>query len=163
VNSDAFSSNIFNTIHERTLAVCFVCNQGTATFDTPEEVIGSGEFRISRLTSLYHSRCSGGLSDDTPSDKCPEKLDVRLVPARDDTEFSVEVENVPADFYPLMVGDIERGQIEVVEIDGKLKGKLKFKDPQTAESELLDFDPRGEIVEVFQGDVVILESLCPNE
>jgi hypothetical protein len=259
------------------------CNKGIATFDTPEEVLGSGEFRIQRLTSLFHSRCSGGISDDTPSDKRPEKLSVRLAPARDDisgdgkamfwqrsdrsdfkvevegmpdgvydllvcetdvgdievaegegeveyrspaidskllldfdprdcridvsddlgvaltsgdavlaahepgpkekeheglkievdltntgvlpdaegeaefemdgdeTEFEVEVENVPAGFYPLLVGGEEKGQIEVVENDGKLKGKLKFKNPQTAETELLDFDP------------LILESLFPNE
>ncbi|MBT8062023.1 MAG: hypothetical protein KJO85_05020, partial [Gammaproteobacteria bacterium] len=58
------------------------CNQGTATFDTPEEVIGAGTIRIKRLTSLFRSRCSGGITDDTPSDKRPEKLDVRLFSAR---------------------------------------------------------------------------------
>lgn len=276
------------------------CNKGTATFDTPEDVIGNGSFRIQRLTSLFRSRCSGGISDDTPSDKRPEKLDVRLVPARDgisgngkaqfwerpdrsdfkveaegipdgeydlfvcgadveenmtvaggegeiefrspfidsklqldfdprnclielhdesgaaltsgdavlapktkgpkdddddegeggveinvslastgdipgaegeagykadgdESEFEVEIENVPAGLYPLLVGGDEKGKIEVFEDGGKFKGKLKFSDPQTADSELLNFDPRGEIVEVLQGDVVILESLFPEE
>ncbi|MDX1460023.1 MAG: hypothetical protein R3348_03110 [Xanthomonadales bacterium] len=271
------------------------CNQGTAFFDTPEEVIGSGEFRIRRLTSLYRSRCSGGISDDTPSDKRPEKLSVKLLPARDDVggegkaqfwerpdrsdfivavegapdgsydlfvcgedtdddllvvagegalqyrspaidakllldfdprecsielhdeagvaltsgdavlaphekgpkekdggveigvdltntgvipdaegeaeyeayedeaEFEVEIEGVPAGLYPLFVGGEDQGQIEVVEDDGKFKGKLKFSDPERVDTELLDFDPRGEIVEVLQGDAVILEALFPTE
>lgn len=271
------------------------CNQGTATFDTPEDVIGTGTFRIKRLTSLFRSRCSGGITDDTPSDKRPEKLDVRLVSARDDIaghgkaqfwqrpdrsdfqieaenvpdrdydlfvcgedtgddltvlggegslefrsppidaklhldfeprncqialydesgavltsgdhvlsppnrgprddhggleikvpltntgvlpegqgeaefeikgnkrEFEVEIEHLPAGLYPLYVGGVEQGQIEVVENDSKFKGKLKFSDPQTADSELLDFDPRGEIVEILQGDMVILETLFPEE
>ena len=81
----------------------------------------------------------------------------------DESEFEVEIENVPAGLYPLLVGGDGKGQIEVVEDDGKFKGKLKFSDPQTADSELLNFDPRGEIVEVLQGDVVILESLFPEE
>ena len=47
------------------------CNQGRAIFDTPEEVLGAGEFRIKRLTSIYRSRCSGGISDDTPAHARP--------------------------------------------------------------------------------------------
>lgn len=270
------------------------CNQGTAVFDTPPEVIGSGEFDIRRLTSLFHSRCSGGISDDTPSDRRPEKLSVHLLPARDDitgqgkakfwerpdrsdfkveaedvpdglydlfvcdadvgdleviggegeleyrspgiddkllldfdprdcpidlvdavgvaltsgdavlaphepgppdmadaihievdlvntgvlpdaegeaefemggdeTEFSVEIEAVPAGLYPLLVGGDEKGQIEVIEDDGVFKGKLKFSNPVKVDTTLLDFDPRGAIVEVLQGDTVILESLFPEE
>lgn len=274
------------------------CNQGTATFETPEEVIGSGSFRIQRLTSLFRSRCSGGISDDTPSDKRPEKLDVRLFSARDgitgdgkaqfwerpdrsdfkveaegvpdgaydlfvcgedtgddltvlggegeiefrsppidskahldfeprgcqielhdglgaaltsgdqvlsakdaepedddgedggleievaltntgvlpdaegeaeyeiegdEKEFEVEIEDVPAGLYALHVAGVKEGDIEVVENDGQFKGKLEFSNPQTADSELLDFDPRGEIVEILQGGVVILETLFPEE
>lgn len=270
------------------------CNQGTAVFDTPPEVIGSGEFDIRRLTSLFRSRCSGGISDDTPSDRRPEILSVRLLPARDDisghgkakfwersdrsdfkveaedvpdglydlfvcdadvgdlevidgegeleyrspgidekllldfdprdcpidlvdaigvaltsgdqvlaphvpgppdfaghleievdlvntgvlpdaegeagytaggdeSEFSVEIKNVPAGLYPLLVGGDEKGQIEVVEDDGQFNGKLKFSNPIKADTTLLDFDPRGAIVEVLQADAVILESLFPEE
>jgi len=63
----------------------------------------------------------------------------------------------------LHVAGMEEGQIEVVENDGKFKGKLKFSNPESADSEFLDFDPRGEIVEILQGDMVILETLFPEE
>ncbi|NND44928.1 MAG: hypothetical protein HKN58_06360 [Xanthomonadales bacterium] len=272
------------------------CNHGTAAFETSEEAIGSGEFDIRRLTSLYRSRCSGGISDDTPSDRRPTKLSVRLLPARDDisgggkaqfwerpdrsdfkvraegmpdgvydllvcaadigdmevvagegeleyrspgidskllldfdprdcpielvdglgvalssgdavlaphepgghqgddvagivievdfvntgvapgasgkakfethgdqTGFSVEIEDLPAGLYPLLVAGDQKGQIEVVEDGGQFKGKLKFSNPVGDGSVLLDFDPRGAIVEVLQGDAVILESLFPEE
>jgi hypothetical protein len=275
------------------------CNQGTASFDTPDDVIGSGEFEIRRLTSLYHSRCSGGLSDDTPSDKRPEKLDVDLLSVRDDisgkgkakfwqrvdrsdfsvevegvpdriydlmvcgadqgdleviagegglefrspeidsklplnfdprdcqielvdgigtalssgdavlaaketgkpddkpgngssnvkievdltntgviaqaegeaefsisgvnTEFEIEIENVPAGLYPLLVDGDEKGQIEVIENNGSFSGKLKFTSPVKNGSQALLFSPLGAIVEVLQGDTVILESLFPDE
>jgi hypothetical protein len=275
------------------------CNQGTAFFDTPEDELGSGEFDIRRLTSLYHSRCSGGLSDDTPSDKRPEKLDVDLNPVREDvsgkgkakfwqrpdrsdfavgvegmpdgiydlmvcdadqgdleiiegegglefrspeidsklllnfdprdcqidlvdgmgtafssgdavlmakdkgkpedkpgngsqnadikvdltntgviveaegeagfaihgvnTEFEIEIENVPPGFYPLVIDGDEKAQIEVVEDDGKFKGKLKFASPEKNGSLQLNFDPRDSIIEVLEGDAVILESLFPDK
>lgn len=276
------------------------CNQGTAAYETPEEALGSGEFRIRRLTSLFRSRCSGGISDDTPSDKRPEKLSVRLQPARDDIsgegksmfwqradrsdfkvevegmpdgiydllvcevdvgnleviageggleyrspaigskplldfdpvncridvsdgaglaltsgdavllewhgheghdsgskgpdsrvwieadltstgviegaegeaefeatgakmEFSVEISHVPAGVYSLSVGGSEEADFEVFEDGGVFRGKVKFSNPPKAETLLLDFDPRSEIVEVLQGDVVILESLFPDE
>jgi hypothetical protein len=61
------------------------------------------------------------------------------------------------------VGGDQKGQIEVVETDGQFKGKLKFSNPVKGDTALLDFDPRGMILEVLQGDVVILESLFPEE
>lgn len=275
------------------------CNHGQAIFDTAPDVIGAGDFRIKRLSSIYNSRCSGSISDDTPNDAKPEKLEVRLLPARDDItgdgkakfwertdrsdfkveaedvpdgtyslevcsevqgelvvtegegsiefrspgsdakpllsfdpreclielldadgaaltsgdkflsakddddeedgdeedgdkivieidmsstgeiegaqgelefeiegderEFEVEIEDVPVGLYAVMVADNKVGDIEVVEEDGKTKGKLKFTDPQEAETLLLDFDPRGEVVEVLQGDTVILDALFPDE
>jgi hypothetical protein len=277
------------------------CNQGDATFSTEPEVIGSGEFRIKRLTSIYNSRCSGGISDDTPSDAKPLKLEVLLQPARDDIsgsgkakfweradrsdfhveaedvqdgtyklevcskdrgelvvaggegeiefrtpendskpllnfdprnclielldgmgvalttgdavlsektkgnkddddedgdesdttsikvdlvssgeiegaegeleyeidgderKFEVEIENVPAGLYSLVVAGVPVHDIEVVEEDDKTKGNLKFTNPQKVETLLLDFDPRGEIVEVFQDNALILDALFPDE
>jgi hypothetical protein len=79
-------------------------------------------------------------------------------------EFEVEIEDIPAGMYPLHVVNIERGQIEVIEDDGKFKGKLKFSDPQKEGRELLNFDPRGEIVEVYGGGDIILETIpFPDE
>ncbi len=274
------------------------CNHGTAVFDTPPEAIGSGEFPIKRLSSLYRSRCSGGISDDTPSNAKPSKLEVALLPARDgingsgkarfwervdrsdfqveaedladgiysvevcgnlegeltvaggegeleyrspqaegkllltfdprpclirlldgegavltsgeallaakdtgqgngqgggsgnlridveldstgllpgaegsaeysvsgnNTEFEVEVEDVPAGLYPLYVDGVLQGEVEVVEDGDDAKGKLKFSEPQKGEALELTFDPRGTVVEVYSGDGPILETLFPEE
>ena len=269
------------------------CNQGTAEYETPEEYLGTGSVRIKRLTSLFRARCSGGISDDTPSDKRPEKLGVQLHSVRDEVTgggkamfwqradrsdfkvavqeapdgiydlmvcgedegdlevvagegeleyrspgiddkllldfvptgcmielhddlgaafssgdavlaamdhgrddrgrveievdltntgvypvaegeaefeirgnklaFSVEIEHLPIGMYPLLVAGMEEAQIEVTESDGMTKGKVIFTAPHEMDSEMLDFDPRGEVIEVLEGDVVILESLFPDE
>jgi hypothetical protein len=273
------------------------CNRGVAEFETVDEAVGSGEFRIRRLTKMYHSRCSGGISDDTPSDARPVVLHVRLLPVRDDisgevmakfkhqadrsefsleaeegvtdgtyqlevcgenrgelvvtagegelkfrspeedgavlltfdpqncpiellddsgvalstgeavlgdkqtgegkdkdrgdktelevdldnfgiypdgsaeaeleiaddhSEFKVKLKDVPVAFYPLQVDGVEVGQIEVVDMDGKLRGELKFRDPEEAGTPLLDFDPRGKAVDVLEGDVVIFGVVFPE-
>jgi hypothetical protein len=273
------------------------CNRGVAEFETVDEAVGSGEFRIRRLTKMYHSRCSGGISDDTPSDARPVVLHVRLLPVRDDisgevmakfkhqadrsefsleaeegvtdgtyqlevcgenrgelvvtagegelkfrspeedgavlltfdpqncpiellddsgvalstgeavlgdkqtgegkdkdrgdktelevdldnfgiypdgsaeaeleiaddhSEFKVKLKDVPVAFYPLQVDGVEVGQIEVVDMDGKLRGELKFRDPEEAGTPLLDFDPRGKAVDVLEGGVVIFGVVFPE-
>ncbi len=58
------------------------CNFGMASYDFADDQ-GSGEFEIKRLAGLYNSRCSGGISDDTPSNAKPLMLDVNLGPARE--------------------------------------------------------------------------------
>jgi len=35
------------------------CNQGKAFYATESDIVGSGEFRIKRINSIYRSRCSG--------------------------------------------------------------------------------------------------------
>lgn len=266
------------------------CNQGRAAFETPEELLGAGEFRIQRLTSIYRMRCSGTHADDGGG---PLKLEVRLHPARDDvegqgkglywerstridfkvevegladgsyalevcgehrgdfevadgegaiafrdpptdshlplgfdpldcpidvldevgvaltsgdavlgeqdhgpgddddaglvieveltdtgaipgakgeatyemdgdgTEFSIMVKDVPAGLYGVHVDGVLVGQVEVVDDDGKTRGKLRFADPQGPDTGLLDFDPLGKTIEVLDGATVILEAVFP--
>ena len=138
------------------------CNQGSARFETPDEVLGSGEFRSRRLTSLFHSRCSGGISDDTPSGKRPEKLSVRLHPARDDiggvgkamfwerpdrSDFKVEAENVPDGIKDLMVCEEDAGDFEVLAGEGS----LEYRSPAIDSKLLLDFDPRNCRIDLADG------------
>lgn len=275
------------------------CNKGMAQFDT-ETDMGSGEFEIKKLASLYNSRCSGGISDDTPSNAKPIFLDVDLQPAREgitgkgkamfweradrsdfhvtaegipdgeytvyvctdpvsslavtggegsvqfrspeaegkenlyfdprnclielhdaigaaltsgddvlaakhngnsgggngnngkkeieveldnlgvypgaegeasyieknnSVEFDVEIKGVPAGSYPLRVGDTLRGEIVVAaddDDDNTLKGKLRFSDPQKDERLFLDFDPRGQWVEVYEDGTRIFDVLFPD-
>jgi hypothetical protein len=79
------------------------------------------------------------------------------------TEFEVEVRDVPEGLYPLDVGGIERGQVEVLPSGTDTKGKLRFSDPQKEERLPLDFDPRGQWIEVRSGLDVILEVPFPEE
>jgi len=143
------------------------CNQGQAKYDTDPEVIGIGEFRIKRLTSIYNSRCSGGISDDTPSDAKPLKLEVRLMPARDDisgsgkakfwervdrSDFQVEAEDVPDGSYRLEVCTIDRGELIVAGGEGE----MEFRTPANDSKPLLNFDPRNCLIELRDSKGVAL-------
>jgi len=265
------------------------CNHGTATFETTDHPIGSGEFPIKRISSIYRTRCSGGISDDRESGGKPEQLEVKLMPAQEDgagegeakfwerddrsdfkveaeditdgtysvnvcgdivgdlivadgegelafrspaqdgileltfdprdckidlmsaetvvltsgdavlsekekgkkddedkegieievdltstdviegakgeaeyevyadeTEFSVKIKNVPAGSYTVKVEGAEVGTIEVVEDDGEFEGKIKFTDPVQPETLELDFDPLGKLIEVLNGDAMVI-------
>ena len=82
----------------------------------------------------------------------------------DRVEFSVEIEDVPVGSYSLKVGGIEEGIIEAYEMhDGDIYGRIKFRDPKTTGREHLDFEPRGQKIEVLQGNNVILEVDFPIE
>lgn len=287
-----------NVVEVGTLDIVFRnCNHGRAYYDTPEDVIGAGDFPIERITRTYRTDCSGGISDDTPADSKPLQLEVGLYPPAegvpgegeakfwertdrsdfkveaeglddglytlrvcaadvgelevaggegelafrspenedkllltfdprdclielldtvgvvltsgdavlaektsgpkdepdgedgteievdlvstgviegakgeaefeawaDETEFSVKIKDVPAGFYAVLVGGAEVGEIEVVEDDGDFEGKIKFTDPQNAETLELDFDPRGQLIEVLQADdQVVLDAMFPD-
>ena len=85
----------------------------------------------------------------------------------DDRSFSVRVKNVPVGFYSVEVGGVSEGEIEVVARNKKTDGKVKFTDPLKSDTLDLDFDPRGQVIEVRQTGVddpkVILEVLFPDE
>jgi len=147
------------------------CNQGTAIFDTPEEVIGSGEFRIKRINSIYHDRCSGGVSDDTPSDAKPSKYEVWLHSARDGfngkgkakfwervdrSDFEVEAEEVPDGTYTLKVCDVVQGEMVVEGGEGEGEVEFEFRSPQDDDKSLLTFDPRVCPIELWDAEGVFL-------
>lgn len=79
--------------------------------------------------------------------------------------FSVEIDNVPAGSYPLMVDGIEVGIIEAYQMmHSGVYGRIMFRDPQTYGGYYLNFDPRGQTVEVIQqGGGVILTVDFPTE
>jgi hypothetical protein len=145
------------------------CNRGHAEFETNLEAVGSGDFPIRRLTKMYHSRCSGGISDDTPSDAKPVVLHVRLLPVRDDitgeamakfkqqadrSEFSVEAEEVTDGTYQLEVCGENRGVLEVAGGEGE----LEFRSPEEDGTELLTFEPEDCVIELLDTDGVALST-----
>jgi hypothetical protein len=79
-------------------------------------------------------------------------------------EFSVEIEDVPVGTYPLIVGGNEVGIIQAFEMhDGDVYGRIKFRDPESHGSKHLDFEPRGQKIEVRQGNGTMLEVDFPEE
>ena len=79
-------------------------------------------------------------------------------------EFSVEIENVPAGNYPLRVAGNEVGIIVAHEMMySDVFGRIMFRDPQMHGGYHLDFDPRGQTIEVMQGSNVILSVDFPEQ
>ena len=79
-------------------------------------------------------------------------------------KFSVEIEDVPVGDYPLHVGSAEVGVIRAFAMhNGGVFGRISFRDPEVYGMEHLDFDPRGQKIEVLQGTTVILEVDFPAE
>jgi len=147
------------------------CNHGTATFNTPEDVVGSGEFPIKRINSIYRTRCSGGISDDTPPHGKPLQLEVLLYPPveggpgkgkaklwerSDRSDFKVVVEEMPAGDYPLTLKVCEEARGEMQVTDGM--GELVFRSPPTDSTLNFGFETKGCPIELFDGDVVVLTS-----
>lgn len=81
----------------------------------------------------------------------------------DDAEFKVEIDDVPAGNYPLHVGGEYVGTISAYGDDHDAEGQLEFSDPVEPDSLLLDFDPRGQTVEILEDGTVIFEVLFPTD
>lgn len=80
-----------------------------------------------------------------------------------DRDFRVEVENLPVGSYELAVGSIVRGSIAVTIVNSEEFGEIEFdNEPDRPGELLLDFDPRGQLVEVRQGATVFLSVTMPN-
>lgn len=76
--------------------------------------------------------------------------------------FRVEVEKLPVGNYDLVVGGITRGTIAVALVFGEPVGELEFETSPGPGQLLLNFDPRGQLVEVKQGATVYLNVTMPN-
>jgi hypothetical protein len=147
------------------------CNKGMAAYEITEgDNAGAGEFEISRLASLYNSRCSGGISDNTPGDAKPLMLEARLLPPADGlpgegkakfwersdrSDFHVSAEDLPNGLYDVGYCDVlYEGILEIV--DGE--GAAQFRSPEAEGKTLLIEDPRGCRIDLLQGDTVFLTS-----
>ena len=160
-----------NVYEAGTLELSFKnCNHGVAAYDLGE-VLGSGEFEIKRLAGLYNSRCSGGISDDTPSGAKPVMLDVDLEPARegitgkgkakfwervDRSDFHVSAEDIPDGTYQIMVCELPDSVGSLVVEGGE--GAAQFRSPEAEGKELLSFDPRDCLIELHDETGAVLTS-----
>jgi len=153
------------------------CNKGVVTYAFNAEGGESGEFPIKRILSIYHQRCSGGISDDTPAGGKPLQLEVRLYPGvegdsgegkakfwerTDRSDFKVEAEDIANGEYTLAIcgGEedppVETVKLEFVVADGE--GELEFRSPEIDDKLNLNFDPRGCKIEILTGETVVLTS-----
>ncbi len=165
-----------------TFAVTFEdCDQGQVDYNAPE-LIGSGNFDIQRLTTVPGMDCSGGVSDNVPPSARPERLEIDLEPAlgfpdaRGEVEWmmtpgfvelEVEIESVEPGEYSLFVGDEFRGTIIAVldDDDDGGEGEIEFRSPERGNKPLLDFEPRGQLIEIFRSSdsTLVLSGEVPEE
>jgi len=145
------------------------CNKGMASYDMVDN--GVGEFEIRKLAGLYNSRCSGGISDDTPSNAKPIQMEVGLEPARegitgkgkakfwervDRSDFHVSAEDIPDMVYNIMICD-PLVMVGTLTVAGG-EGQTQFRSPEAAGKELLSFDPRSCVIELHDGAGTVLTS-----
>jgi len=145
------------------------CNHGMATYDIGEGEGEQGEFEISRLAGLYRSRCSGGISDDTPGNARPMQYEVELLPARagvsgkgkakfweraDRSDFHVSAEDIADGDYDILVCD---EPVAVLAVAGGY-GETQYRSPESDSKELLTFDPRDCEIALHDGEGAVLSS-----
>ena len=144
------------------------CDSGTVSFMSNDPSIGDGEFEISRLTQSLGDDCSGGVSDNNPPGMAAVNLRDDFVSTGADedasgrvkfeqnsnhTKFKVWVKKLESGSYDLVVGGEIVGTIQT---NNGGNGKLFFRSPESCNWELLDFDPRNQLIEVVQDGVVFL-------
>lgn len=85
----------------------------------------------------------------------------RLRTRPDRTEFNVEVEDLNVGSYNLLVGGALVSSIQVATVAGGTEGEVEFRNPVEPGKILLNFDPRGKLIQVTQGSTVFLQVTFP--
>ena len=151
------------------------CENATVEVQLQNAVTGTGleTFTINRLASVLNRNCSGGISDDIPSDAPASEVETVLNATGVDPDasgkaeletgpgyanFEVEIDDLNVGDYDLLVGGTSVGTISVVAQTNGTAGELEFKSPTDGNKPLLNFDPRGQIIEVAQNGTVLLTS-----
>ena len=152
------------------------CAHGTVQFAPSDARQQRGQTTIARLSPDAGARCSGGISDDHGG------ADVRIVqfftntgavPAAsgkarfedrsDRSDFKVEAEDLPIGDYALRVAGAEKATLTVTTSANGSEGEVEFRSPAEPGKVLLDFDPRGQLVEIAQGSTVFLTTRMGTE
>lgn len=145
------------------------CQTGTVTYNTDLPGMVEGTFPIEQFGWILNTHCSGGMSDDMPADAVHGQQGLALLSARDGidgsgharfesypnhVEFEVETEGLPDGEYRLYVGMHDRGGFSVQ--DGH--GEIKFSSPSEDGHRLLNFEPRGQRIEIHDNMGAVLSS-----
>ncbi len=76
--------------------------------------------------------------------------------------FRVEVEDLSLGAFKVHVAGIERGTITVVDLAGEHVGEIEFDTDPGPNDVILDFDPRGQLIEVEKNDDIYLSRTFPE-
>jgi hypothetical protein len=139
------------------------CTDASMSFDPVDAALNNGSLSLVRTTQLYAGLCTGGISDDkstTAGDAeieqfltavgavGPGKARARFQQRSDRSEFSIELEDLAVGTYRIFVGGSDRGGVDVTTVAGGTEGESEFRSPVEPGKILLDFDPRGQVVEI---------------
>jgi hypothetical protein len=91
------------------------------------------------------------------------EMHARLEDRPNSIDFSVELEHVAIGSYVLNVGGSDRGTIDVVAVGGGAEGEIEFRDPPEPGHLTLDFDPRGQVVEILQNGAALVSGTFPTQ
>lgn len=159
-----------------TISVTFTdCNHGTVTWTANDPALQPGSMPIERLTRLYGSACTGGISDDSSASSAgtvvvadtflantgvaPQaRAYARFESVGGRVDFKVELEDLPVGSYTLRVAGRTRAAIAVAASASGTRGEVEFRSPVEPGKLLLDFDPRGAAIEIAQGTTVFFGS-----
>jgi hypothetical protein len=72
------------------------------------------------------------------------------------SNLEIDVRKLPAGTYGIRIAGIDEGSIEVSAVGGgqgnMTMGHMRFASPADDNAELLDFDPRGQLIEIIDTD-----------
>ncbi len=149
------------------------CESANVRYQPNETSLPGGTITLNRLTSLFNASCTGGLIDDRAVAAASAGTEIvqfmantgltpaasgkaRFQEAANRTDFSVEAEDLAVGDYIVRVDGTSRGTLNVHTVPGGTEGELEFRSPVEPGKVLLDFDPRGKLVEIAQGTSVYL-------
>jgi hypothetical protein len=149
------------------------CDTATVSYDPVDPQLANGTMSLQRGTQRFASQCTGGISDDKSTNAGDSEIEQFLTPVgnvgagkararfeqrSDRSEFSIELEDLPVGRYRLFVGGEDRGGLDVAAVTGGTQGETEFRSPVEPGKILLDFDPRGQIVDVRGAGGVLFSS-----
>lgn len=77
-----------------------------------------------------------------------------------ETDFEVEIEDVPVGTYDLLIDGLKFGEIEVIDVPGGTQGEIEFSSSSDDPDEFpLTFDPLGRTIQVVGPDTLVYFSL----
>lgn len=149
------------------------CNTAVADF-TMTDSGETGTYNLVRLTQIGATSCTGGMGDEMGPDEEPATIVAQLRGTGEYSgangtaryhqrpgfaEFVIDVRLLAEGDYGVFVGGEDKGIIEVRRVgngNGAPKGSISFRSPGDP---LLDFDPRGQLLEIVDADGIVAMSV----